>query len=176
MKLMKALIIAGVVLALAPCVCLGEFYRFKDASGAWVYTDNLMEVPQDQRPTKYEGVNDGLSEKEKAAQKLEKETKAAVRQQKRQGFSKSVPSNTDKAFANLKAEENALEKISNDLRAEQGALLKMKEKAKTPEEQDNINIKMVELNKKVMTYEKQRQAYLKKVDTYNRMLQKKMGD
>ena len=174
MKLVKALIIAGLVISLAPCSCWAEFYRYKDANGAWVYTDNVMEVPADQRPKTYEGVQDGLSDDEKAKLKAEKTAKAAKRRAKRKSFPSTVSSNTDRAFADLKAEEDALNETGKDLKAQQEALMRLQAQAKTPEDRDAANLKMIQLNKKVAQYEKQRQAYMKKVDIYNRMLQDKI--
>ena len=174
MKLIKAIIFIGVILGLMPCAGLAEFYRYKDANGVWVYTDNLMEVPDDQRPKKYEGVNDGLTEEQKARKKAEKDTKAAVRKEKRTNFPKTVSSNTDKAYADLKAEENAMEEMGKDLQAQQNALLRLRASAKTPEDKDAINLKMLDLNKKIRKYEEKRQAYIKKVETYNKMLQSKI--
>lgn len=43
------LLTAG-MLTLAPLVAYAEFYRYKDAQGVMRYTDNLAEVPEDQRP------------------------------------------------------------------------------------------------------------------------------
>ncbi|ACL06085.1 hypothetical protein Dalk_4406 [Desulfatibacillum aliphaticivorans] len=176
MKLIKALIIAGVIFSLAPCACWAEFYRYKDASGAWVYTDNIMEVPADQRPKTYEGVTDNLSDSEKAKLKAEKAARAAKRRAKRHSFPSTVSSDTDRAYADLKAEEDALTEMGKDLKAEQDALGRLRVEAKTQEERDAINLKMAALNKKIQQYEKQRQDYIKKVDVYNRMLQKKIDD
>ena len=42
-------IILFLSLMLVPGLCLAEFYKYRDANGAIRFTDNLGDVPKDQR-------------------------------------------------------------------------------------------------------------------------------
>ncbi len=171
MKMTRALFIAVVIAALLPGLCQAEFYRYKDAGGTWRYTDDISEVPEDQRPEEYKGVDDGLSEEEKTAKRLDQASKAEVRRQKYGTRSGSLSKNPDRAFASLKAEEKDLEKLGKKLRAEQDALIKARESNPSGADMAVINKKVLALNKRVEAYEKKRTALLKKIDAYNRMIQ-----
>jgi len=51
MKHKKLMIIINIVLILlVSSLCFAEFYKYKDSNGYLRFTDNLAEVPEDQRP------------------------------------------------------------------------------------------------------------------------------
>lgn len=178
MSLKKTLCIFAIVLLALPCLCQAEFYRYKDAGGVLRFTDNLAEVPIDQRPEmeQYKGVDASLTQEQKAAKQADKAAKAAVRQQRRQTSTGSTRfSSSDKAFSALKAQERALEKDGRELEAEQSALLVQKGKASTTAQINAVNKKIAQLNTRINAYEKKRQLLLKRIDIYNKKVNQESG-
>lgn len=175
MNLKKALGLAFIMVVFVVGAGRAEFYRYKDANGVLRFTDNLAEVPFDQRPKvhQYNDVEDSLTEEEKAAKKVKKEEKAALRRQKREAYSRSgVPGSPDQAYNALKKQETALEKEGRQLQAQQESLTKMRDRASNATEVNKVNERIAALNKRIADYERKRQQLMKRIDHYNKMIDK----
>lgn len=143
---------------------MGEFYKYQDAHGNVIYTDDLSKVPPEQRSK---------------AQMYEESHTTAAPQPAQEG--KTASSATDKQPAdsesfrkegerllNLKEEldkeYNALVKESAELKAEQQA-------AVTPEQIKAVNKKVVGYNARFQAYHEKSSAYEADVKAYNERTQ-----
>ncbi len=60
----KLILLTGLI-AFFALSASAEFYRYKDENGVYRYTDNLMEVPEDQRPKVYNSTDSDYKPPEK---------------------------------------------------------------------------------------------------------------
>jgi len=131
----KSVIIA-LTLILVPLVSSAEFYKYRDGSGVLHYTDDLSEIPADQRPKMdtYKEIDDFF---------LPELKQSKIEDEKRQKLS-----NTKAA---LDKEYNELMKTKQSLVDAQAETMQRSADAKMNSE------KMLQLNKRLADYEKRRQ-------------------
>lgn len=110
-----------------------EFYRYKDASGTIIFTDDLSQVPMDQRP--------GVDVYESATSP-EGEQKDAKRPSLKRDSSNQV----------LEKKQKWLIKEQNVLNLERDELLSQKQEVKSQEEKAVYNKKVRALNKRIEVY------------------------
>jgi len=131
----KSVIIA-LILILVPLVSSAEFYKYRDESGVLHYTDDLSEIPANQRPKMdtYKEIDDFF---------LPELKQSMIEDEKRQKLS-----NTKAA---LDKEYNELMKTKQSLVDAQAETMQRSADAKMNSE------KMLQLNKRLADYEKRRQ-------------------
>ena len=142
-----------VTLSLISMPVFAEFYKYKDANGVLRFTDNLLEVPKDQRemiqiykevvtPEPASDISD--AQKEDAALK-----------------------NQNNLAEQINNEREALEQSFKALDTERKSLL---ESPPSPQEQEayEAHRKRIDaFNAKIKAYEEQRRMFQAKVDAYN---------
>jgi len=174
MKMRYALLL--LILIWLPGSVSADFYRYTGPDGGVRFTDNLNEVPEDQRP-------DVLTYEEAKKGQLP-ETQAPVVGEEQEGEpppdAESPPDDTVTGEAAQSQEPqdrtvfDRLTRIKGELDTERAGLDDEKQKlAKeggaltTPEEITAYNEKVVSLNKRIIEYEKRRQALQDEIDAYN---------
>lgn len=142
----KFLLVAALML-LVPAA-YGEYYRYEDASGNIVYTDDLTKVPAPSR----EGVERYEAAKPDPAQKVPAKTGVA-------------PEKDD--AEKLSAERSDLGAEADLLRREKERIEAMAKDLRTEEKQRAYNDAVVAYNEKVADFVVRRDAYNAKVAAYN---------
>ena len=158
--LMQITLLLFFVTALAPQGS-AEFYRYRDAHGNVIYTDDLSKVPEEQRtqaeiyeesPTQSTSTSVQTSVASSAEQQA-----ADVEALQKEGLRLLG------IKAKLDEEYNALASENNKLKAEQ-------KEAVTPEQIKAVNKKVVSFNTRFQAYQEKSAAYEADVKTYNKHL------
>ena len=145
---------------------MGEFFKYRDSNGVLRFTDNLAEVPVDQRPgaKSYKEADDYLTPYQKQA-RAEKERQAAemAAKEAKQG-----------SFAARQTQRMNLNRTRTELDKEYGELIRAKEAlqkeqagATTPEKQAAYRESVNALNKRIIEYEGRRNAYEEALKNFN---------
>ncbi len=156
MRLTFLALLVSVFLVSPACA---EFYRYTDEKGVVRYTDNLADVPADQR----EKIPGYRSSEELPASENKTETQAPPESGQEQSLSLSVES--------LRKAKEELDKERAELAAERKSLTEQQaEEENSPEEQIEINEKIDLLNQKIADFEKKQEEYRKQVELFNRQI------
>ena len=169
------LILIGLML---PSPVRAEFYKYVDQKGVVHYTDNLAEVPKDQRPgvATYSQPED-FAKPEEAAETAAPEAAAEPGEKAAEpsgGGAEETTKGTRTVNTQAAAEVERLQKIQNDLdqeydslMVEQEALKKAREAIKVDKDMRAHNEKVRALNQRITDYEKRRKAFKKEADAFN---------
>jgi hypothetical protein len=147
---------------------LGEFYRYLDESGNVKYTDDLGQVPEEQRSTaKIYIESKGIPEEKTDVSTIEEEEPVQDSDQE-----------MDLVKNRLDKEKLELEKEYEALMKEQDALFEEQKKAKTRVLIQKFNKSALAFNEKTVGYEKKRRALDERIVKYNsevkQVLEKKL--
>ena len=151
---------------LIPQFGAAEFYKYVDKNGVTHFTDNLAEVPESQRPNvgRYVEADDHLTLEQKAAKRLIKDEADAIEEKKNEtAASGDVQYNAEE----LNSEKAAQDAEYAGLMNEQKVLVSRSSSLKTPEDIDEHNKIIDDLNKRIAAYEVRRKALLEKINAYN---------
>jgi hypothetical protein len=148
-----------------------EFYKYKDSNGVSHFTDNLNEVPVDQRPNvgRYKEADDALSPVQRY-KKQQREKAARRKAEKRSGKTppeKKKSAYSSKQLAQLEKNKATLEQEKSELVKEQQALFKFNIKLADEAQIKAHKRKAVKLNKRIRAYENKRQLFELKVAKYH---------
>lgn len=159
-------IIALIVLLLSPTPAFAEFYKYRDANGVLRFTDNLAEVPQDQRPnvSRYQQVEDFQAP---AAQPPE--ATEANQREKRESESESgrQAAEISARYKELNQKKAALDQEYTELTAAQQALAEERKSANTNSEVTALNQKVQQLNERIAAFEQKRSDFEQEVKAFN---------
>jgi len=148
-------------------------YKFVDSKGVMHYTDNLLQVPEDQRPALEEEPMEPVQPKKSGAGVVQVSAKQKGVEKKTVTSAKSV------AAANTRTSENELQqnrlesrrkKLDGEYAAimlEQKRLSQMRETVKTAEERKKFVEAAERLNARIKAYEKNRDALAVLIQQYN---------
>ena len=142
-----------VALSLIPMPVFAEFYKYKDANGVLRFTDNLLEVPKDQREKIQTYKEVVTPEPEPDISDAQKEDAALKNQNNR--------------AEQLNNEREVLEQSFKALDAERKSIL---ESPTSPQEQEAYEAhkqRIEAFNARIKAYEEQRKMFQAKVDAYN---------
>lgn len=152
---------------------IAKFYKYQDADGQVLYTDDLSKVPEDQRTQvdSYIELNPGLQKTVNSANKDS------------QNSAETDADQTDQEeFDDVDSHKKYLEEKKKNLDLEYQTL--MKEKGTLDSSKKNItkkaeiieyNKKIADFNVKIQTYEKNRQELAEKISEYNIMIKKQIS-
>jgi hypothetical protein len=162
-------LLLAVMIGLIPVAAGAEFYKYRDDSGVLRFTDNLFDVPEDQRPqvTRYQ---------EPADTSAAAPRRSAPERQTRKSPPASTGVDSPKAPIDLSAPTaEALEKLKKrleleraDLAAERRALEERRQSLSKPEEVQEFNRQAEALNTRIERYEADRQRLKAGIETFQR--------
>ena len=169
----KIVFLFTLALMLLPGQGYAEFYKYKDSSGVSHFTDNLNEVPVDQRPNvgRYKEADDALSPVQRYKKKQQREKAARRKAEKHSGKTppeKKKSAYSSKQLAQLEKNKAALKQERTALVKEQQALFKFNIKLADEAQIKAHKRKAIKLNKRIRAYENKRQLFELKVAKYQR--------
>lgn len=144
----RRIVILLVGLVLIPGLCFAEFYKYRDANGVLRFTDNLQDVPKEQRAkiqAYQESVTPEATEPLEADQKPDLNARAQQLNEER-GLLASE-------FAELEKERQALESATREPQNEA--------------EYEAYKTRVDTFNQRIKAYEVKRQIFQTKVDAFN---------
>lgn len=173
-------VLTGIWLALA-VPAHGEFYKYRDENGVMRFTDNLVEVPVDQRPGvgRYKEADDDLTpedlEKQAKARAAAIESRRAEAAEVLDQATEETPAaeetGTIKTAAELNQRNNELFEAYQALDRERQELKKQGANIRTRAASNVHNQKVRALNKRFEAYKKRQAAFQSQVDAFNRKQQ-----
>ena len=173
-------VLTGIWLALA-VPAHGEFYKYRDENGVMRFTDNLVEVPVDQRPGvgRYKEADDDLTpeDREKRAQAraaAEESRKAGAEKAREQAAEAAVAAEdagTIETAEELNRRNNELFEAYQALDRERQELKKQGANIRTRAASNVYNQKVKALNKRFEAYKKRQAAFQTQVEAFNQKQQ-----
>ncbi|MGD8267439.1 MAG: DUF4124 domain-containing protein [Desulfobacterales bacterium] len=136
-----------------------QLYRYKDTHGNWSYTDNLADVPKDQR----EDVKQYEPIETPTAQPVRKERTSSAEDQ-------GVPEETGRLRDELQARKAALDQEYEALVKESGELEKRSQNLKSEEQRKAFENRKTAFNQRLKAFEERRQVFEKDLQAYNEIV------
>ena len=153
-----------------PATASAEYYKYRDQNGVLRYTDNLADIPEDQRP-KIEtrsSTEDYLPTREPAeAKPKDKKVQEFNKKMEEQSQAISHEMQSGSAGVNLQRIKNSLDQEYEELMKEKAGLLKLREKINTRADGAAYSERVTALNKKNADFEARRQAFQKEAEAFN---------
>jgi hypothetical protein len=147
------------------------YYRYIDKDGNVHYTDDLTNVPENQRKdiNEYTGFQGVRNEQQKDQQKSEKKQPVLEKEDV-----KNVP--TMNEFSDIKKrldqEKEKLETEYRTLMEEKKDIAKNRNKYRSGSRAEKYNKVILEFNEKIEDYEKRKKRFNEEVENYNQMVEK----
>ncbi len=158
-------------LAFFPFQADAEFYRYTDENGVLRFTDNLQEVPADQRPElkKYKEAEDDMTPAQRAAKRqreAEQTRKAQIERQQRKKVDsvEDIRIDSPEDFERVKTD---LDDEYESLMRKKAALEEERTSLKTPEDVSAYQARVRQLNEEIRRFEDRRSRFIKKADQFN---------
>lgn len=159
-----------------PSSVLAEYYQYRDQNGVLRFTDNLADVPEDQRQQieSYTESEDYVMTEEESPEYLQDTSVQEETGEDMVGADQDEETETirDDNLAQLKKLNQmkaALDEEFAELMEEKQALLQYKESKKniSIKEAKDYQKKVTLLNQRITDFEERRQAYKKEADAFN---------
>jgi predicted RNase H-like nuclease (RuvC/YqgF family) len=156
----SACLIVPLILLVVTLPAAAEFYRYTDAHGNVLFTDDLSKVPADQR-AKVEPYEDTPARTELPSVKTDAETNTKT---------PAADDDIEKERARLQAQEKTLNQEYENLMSTRARLNEEKTKAVTNTQIQTYNQKIAEFNEQIQAYEKQRDAMAEAVKAFEKKI------
>lgn len=165
-----------------PMTAAAEYYKYRDQNGVLRYTDNLADVPEDQRPkmeTRIQTEDYSPSPEPVQAEPEDEERQKKIREfnqkmaDQRQALSREMQSGS--AGEHLQRIKNSLDQEYAQLMKEKEAMLKLRGQVKTVAEGKVYKAKVAVFNKKIADFEARRKAFMEQADAFNQKMQGAAG-
>jgi hypothetical protein len=141
------------LLSLIPIHVCAEYYKYKDANGVIRYTDNLLNVPREQRENIQAYQEVVAPEPDPGAPDERKEDATSTAENLR--------------IEQLNSERESLEELFKELEAEQKSLMASSPNPQEAEAVETHRKRAEAFNQKVKSYEEQRKIFQSKIDAFN---------
>ena len=160
------IVMIAVLLAFSAVPCQAEFYKYRNAAGAVVFTDDLSRVPPDQRSNVTE-----YRESTSTAETADGIPEAGLSS----GTSNSqAGTNTDtkeaedaEKFEALKKKMAVLDARYTELLTEKKRLESIRPSNSSSDQWNAYHLQVTDLNEKIAEYEQTRDYFSKEVDAFN---------
>jgi len=149
-----------------------EYYRYTDDNGNVCFTDNLGDVPKDQREVAKQYDSSGAQPDAGSADFDDSSGKTDPGQAQKPYSSKSPGSLQDKG-KELAREKEALDRTHRKLVKQRNQLKNKSEKEMTEQERKEYSEKVSRYNEKTTDYQKRLDEFNKKVNKYNQSVQQR---
>lgn len=158
-----------------------EFYKYRDANGVLRFTDNIAEVPVDQRPKikQYEEATDYMTQEQKAAKeeadaKAAKDHRAKLDAMLSSGKNEAPEDVNDPGFVDyLNRTKVQLDNEYAGLMREKDELNASRASLKTESDIKDYQEKAKDLNARIKAFNLRRDEYKAKADAFNQGAQPK---
>ncbi len=159
-----------------------EYYQYKDKDGVVHFTDDLSEIPKDQREkvTSFESLtSEGirpsslLNEEKKDFYDDQSEKEEQVLDEGEAMESEAMDDKLLQTSASLQRERAELEQVFENLQKRRTSLTEMLVRKKTPEEKQTYMEKVNQLNVEIKEYEDRQKQFSEKVEIYNNNVKQK---
>jgi len=169
----SGILAAVAILLIFPCLSRAGVYKFVDSQGIAHYTDNLLQVPEDQRPALVDEPVESEQPRKADAERADQSAKQKVAENKTLTSTKSAKaSNTATAIDKLRLDrlQDKRRQLDGEYEAimlEQERLSKMRDTLKTAKEKEMFTEAANRLNARINAYEKNRRALAAQIRQYN---------
>ncbi len=139
-----------------------EFYRYTDAHGNTIFTDDLSKIPVDQRA------------RAKAYEETEQSAAPSTPLDQPAKATETAPDSSEairKVGAHLQSLRDALDQEYNALAEENSKLREEQKQAVTPDQVKAVNKKVVSFNARFKAYQEKAEAFKSELDAYNRRVE-----
>lgn len=143
-----------------------EFYRYVDQHGNVLYTDDVNQIPADQR--------DKVTAYEESYGEPEPEAPDETPGQAKASGNKAAMNAMEEERQALEAQKKELDKEFEDLKARRTQLDEAKANAVTPEQIKAYNQEIIDFNTRAKAHQEKLDAYTAEVNSYNKRLQDEM--
>ncbi len=157
-----ASIVIALALMLVPLISSAEFYKYKDKSGVLRFTDDMNEIPKDQRSKM-----DAYSEPADFITPEQEQQKIETAQKAQKAAEAAVVKDKDAMRVKLDNTSNALDKEYEELKKTKQDLVDARADAmKNAGDTKAYREKTLQFNKRVVDFEKRREAFKKEVEAF----------
>ena len=154
-----------ITLLFSTAAVFAEFYKYVDKEGNILFTDNLSEVPQNQRPVvaEYDETKNQTDESKKSG--YAKETA------ENQPEEESVDNTNNDPVVDFNNRKKALEQEHILMEKENAELANIKKNLKTKAQIESYNKKVLSMNEKIKNFTKNRTKLNTEIEEYNKSIQ-----
>ena len=147
------ILILMTLISLVPIPICAEFYKYRDANGVLRFTDNLMDVPEDQRE-KLQSYREVVTPEEKPQISESAQNAAALK-------------NRNNRIEQMNGEREALAQTFNDLETERKAILESEPDPQDQKVYEAHRQRITTFNEQIKAYEEKRKQFQVKIDAFN---------
>lgn len=168
MRLINIPIFIIIVLLSAPASA--QFYKYVDEDGNIRFTDDINQVPAQQRAT-VKSYEEAVSDTDVENEANQSDSEASTNAQQKTAAAGPAADidlkDLDAAYDQLKTLRQEIDKEYNELTAEKETLAKEKAEAKTREQVLEYNARVEQFNERARAHQEKSKKYEAQVDAYN---------